>query len=105
MKILAEKNLRVESNEREEMLEILKKLIDEIEENEKKVNSFKRNDPIRVNRLEKDTKELLRLEEMVIYNNNYKWKDNIIGVYRWLKTKSYDLNISEMYPEMLPYLD
>ena len=63
---MAEKKLRVESEEREEMLEVLKKLIDEIEENEKKVNSFKRNDPVRVAKLEKDTKELLRLEEMVI---------------------------------------
>lgn len=62
---MAENNLRVESDKREEMLEILKKLIDEIEENEKKVNSFKRNDPIRLNKLEMDTKELLRLEEMV----------------------------------------
>ena len=64
-KILAEKKLRVENDERTEMLDILKKLIDEIEENDKKVKTFERNDPIRVKKLEKDTKELLRLEEMV----------------------------------------
>jgi hypothetical protein len=64
-KIENENKLRVENEEREEMLNQLKKINDEIEKNEQKLRVYEKNDPIRIKNLEKDTKNLLRLEEMV----------------------------------------
>jgi quinol monooxygenase YgiN len=66
-KIAAENKLRVESEERDEMMAQLKKLNEEIDKNEQNLKVYERNDPIRIKKLENTTKQLLRLEEMVIY--------------------------------------
>lgn len=65
-KITAENKLRVENDDREEMLTQLKKLNEQIEKNEQALKVYERNDPQRIKELERTTKELLRLEEMVI---------------------------------------
>ena len=64
-KIANENKLRVENEEREEMLSLMKNLNEEIEQNEKNLKIYEKNDPTRIKNLEFTTKNLLRLEEMV----------------------------------------
>lgn len=64
-KIENENKLRVENEEREDMMNQLKKINEEIEKNEQKLKIYEKNDPVRIKNLENDTKNLLRLEEMV----------------------------------------
>ncbi len=47
------------------MMNQLKKINEEIEKNERNLKIYEKNDPLRIKNLEKDTKNLLRLEEMV----------------------------------------
>lgn len=67
-KIENENKLRIESVEREEMMNQLKKLNEGIEQNEQNLRIYEKNDPERIKKLENITKNLLRLEEMVNVN-------------------------------------
>lgn len=67
-KIENENKLRIESVEREEMMNQLKKLNEGIEQNEQNLRIYEKNDPERIKKLENITKNLLRLEEMVNFN-------------------------------------
>jgi predicted transcriptional regulator len=93
-KIKEEKAARKETDERREKLDELEEINRTIEDYTKKLNDFQKNDPVRYHNILQDSKQLINLNEL--------WKDNIYAIHQWMKSKSPDVNIVEMFPELEP---
>jgi hypothetical protein len=87
-----EKATRKETDERKEKLNEFEELNRKIEEYNKELNIYKKNDPVRYQNVLHDSKQFVILNDL--------WKDNVLAVNQWMKSKSPDVNLVEMFPEL-----
>lgn len=92
LKIKESKANRKDTKERREKLEELEELARIKEENAKKLNEYKKNDPERYKDILDDSKQLVVLNEI--------WKDIIYSISQWIRSKNPDANLEEMFPEL-----
>lgn len=94
-KIEENKGLRQETKERLAMIEKDEELGKQLAEVQKIVKDFEKNDPNKFKMIQDDSKHLVEL------NDN--WADNLYCIEQWLKTKSPDIKLVDMFPQLIDF--